>query len=142
MIDRGPTPRFEVKPMYPKDYRYSKEHEWVKIEGATATLGITDFAQKELGDIVFLELAEVGRKLEPGSILGTVESVKAVSEIYCPVEGEIVERNTKVIDHPEALNQDPHGKAWLVKIKLAPGADASGLMDATAYDALVAKSAH
>jgi len=128
--------------MYPKDYRYSKEHEWVKVDGSTATLGITDHAQKELGDVVFLELAEVGRKLEPGQILGTVESVKAVSEIYCPVDGEIIERNTALIDHPEELNQDPHGKAWMVKLKLAPGADTSALMDASAYEAFAATSQH
>ena len=128
--------------MYPKDYRYSKEHEWVKVDGSTATLGITDHAQKELGDVVFLELAEVGRKLEPGQILGTVESVKAVSEIYCPVHGEIIERNTALIDHPEELNQDPHGKAWMVKLKLAPGADTSALMDASAYEAFAATSQH
>ena len=128
--------------MYPKDYRYSKEHEWVKVDGSTATLGITDFAQKELGDVVFLELAEVGRKLEPGQILGTVESVKAVSEIYCPVHGEIVERNTALIDHPEELNQDPHGKAWMVKLKLAPGGDMSRLMDAAAYEALTVSTQH
>ena len=81
-------------------------------------------------------------KLEPGQILGTVESVKAVSEIYCPVDGEIIERNTALIDHPEELNQDPHGKAWMVKLKLAPGADTSGLMDASAYEAFAATSQH
>src|SRR5580698_3665579 len=99
--------------MYPSDYRYTKEHEWIKVEGGTGTVGITDYAQHELGDVVFVELPKVGAKLDAGQSLGTVESVKAVSEIYCPAEGEVTETNEALTDHPELLNSDPHDKAWL-----------------------------
>src|SRR5579883_3047231 len=101
--------------MYPPKFHYSKEHEWVEVNGSVATVGITDHAQKQLGDIVFLELPKVGDKVEAGKALGTVESVKAVSEIYSPVSGEVQEVNTALSETPEWVNQDPHGKAWMIK---------------------------
>jgi glycine cleavage system H protein len=100
--------------MYPENFRYSKEHEWVRVDGDTATIGITDHAQEELGDIVYVDLPKPGTKLEQGKTLGTVESVKAVSEIYSPLSGEVVEINPALADAPEKLNEDPHGEAWLV----------------------------
>ena len=125
--------------MYPKEYLYAKDHEWVKLGDASATVGITDFAQSELGDIVYLELPEVGKRLEKGQVLGTVESVKAVSEIYAPIAGVVTEVNSPLVDAPEKLNADPHGEAWLVKLKLDGGADTSDLMDAAAYEDFIKK---
>jgi glycine cleavage system H protein len=125
--------------MYPSDYRYTKEHEWIKIAGDTGTIGITDYAQHELGDVVFVELPAVGAKLVPGKSFGTVESVKAVSEIYAPVSGEVSEVNSALANTPELLNSDPHGAGWLVKVKLADPAEASSLMDAAAYQAFVSE---
>ena len=127
--------------MYPASYRYTKEHEWVSVEGASGTIGITDYAQAELGDVVFVELPKVGAQLKAGQSLGTVESVKAVSEIFSPVGGEVIETNALLSDSPEKINSDPHGAAWLVKIKLADPNEASGLMDATAYQAYIAEKA-
>src|SRR6204780_409398 len=98
--------------MYPKDYRYTKEHEWVKVEGSIGTIGITDYAQHELGDVVFVELPKIGTGIKAGQSFGTVESVKAVSEIFCPVSGTITETNSAHADAPEKINQDPHGAAW------------------------------
>src|SRR5579859_7451052 len=107
---------------YPEEFRYTKEHEWVKPEGGAATVGITDHAQQELGDIVYVDLPKVGTRLEQGKTAGSVESVKAVSDIYAPVSGEVTEINQALADAPEKLNADPHGEAWLIKIKLsAPG---------------------
>ncbi len=123
--------------MYPADFRYTKEHEWIKVDGDTGTIGITDYAQHELGDVVFVELPKVGTKLKAGQSLGTVESVKAVSEIYCPVAGEVTEVNAMLANAPEKLNQDPHGSAWLVKLKLANKSELQSLMDAAAYQAYV-----
>jgi glycine cleavage system H protein len=123
---------------YPTNYRYSKEHEWVDAKDGVATVGITDYAQSELGDVVFVELPEVGKKLETGKSLGTVESVKAVSEIYAPASGEVLEANAELHNKPETINTDPHGAAWLVKIKLANPAELDGLMDAPAYEAYIA----
>src|SRR6516162_11492392 len=108
---------------YPANYRYTKEHEWVEAKGGIATIGITDYAQGELGDVVFVELPAVGAKLEPGKSFGSVESVKAVSEIYAPVSGDVVESNGELQNKPEIINTDPHGAAWLVKIKLTNPAD-------------------
>ena len=125
--------------MYPADYRYTKEHEWIKVDGETGTIGITDYAQHELGDVVFVELPKVGAKLKAGQSLGTVESVKAVSEIYSPVSGEVTEVNAALANTPEKINADPHGAAWLIKLKLADKKELSGLMDATAYQAYVAE---
>jgi glycine cleavage system H protein len=125
--------------MYPSDYRYTKEHEWVKVSGDTGTIGITDYAQHELGDVVFVELPDVGAKLKTGDVFGTIESVKAVSEIYAPVSGDVVETNAALSATPESVNSDPHGAAWLIKIKLANPAEVSGLMDAAAYQAFVSE---
>lgn len=125
--------------MYPSEYRYTKEHEWIHVQGATATIGITDYAQHELGDVVFVELPKLGAKIKAGESFGTVESVKAVSEIYAPASGEVTEINTKLADAPETMNTDPHQAAWLIKIKLADPKEVSGLMDAAAYEAYIAE---
>ena len=127
--------------MYPKDYRYTKEHEWIKADGATGTIGITDYAQHELGDVVFVELPKVGTQLKAGQSLGTIESVKAVSEIFTPVSGEVTETNPALIDAPEKINSDPHGSAWLIKIRLADPKEPASLMDAAAYEAYIAGKA-
>jgi len=123
---------------YPKEYRYTKEHEWIDLKGNVATVGITDYAQHELGDVVFVELPKVGYKTITGKSFGTVESVKAVSEIYSPVAGEVMEANTALQNTPEKINTDPHGGAWLVKIRIANPAEITGLMDAAAYEAYIA----
>jgi glycine cleavage system H protein len=125
--------------MYPSDYRYTKEHEWIKVSGDTGTIGITDYAQHELGDVVFVEMPAVGAKITAGQVFGTVESVKAVSEIFAPVSGEVTETNAILSSTPETLNSDPHGAAWLVKIKLASPAEVSSLMDAAAYQAFISE---
>jgi len=122
---------------YPKNYRYTKEHEWINVEGGLATIGITDYAQHELGDVVFVELPKPGTKIEPGKSFGTVESVKAVSEIYAPAAGEVIEVNGDLHNTPEKLNSDPHGAAWLIKARLASNSDLSGLMDAATYEAYI-----
>ncbi|MFZ3200305.1 MAG: glycine cleavage system protein GcvH [Candidatus Acidiferrales bacterium] len=127
--------------MYPTGYRYTKEHEWLNVEGSQATLGITDYAQQELGDVVFVELPKVGAQFKAGQSFGSVESVKAVSDIFSPVSGEITEINSALADAPEKINQDPHGAAWLVKIRLADPKEAAGLMDAAAYQAYIAAQA-
>ena len=127
--------------MYPKDYRYTKEHEWIKADGATGTIGITDYAQHELGDVVFVELPKVGTQLKAGQSLGTIESVKAVSEIFTPVSGEVTETNPALVDAPEKINSDPHGSAWLIKIRLADPKEPASLMDAPAYEAYIAGKA-
>ncbi len=124
--------------MYPSDYRYTKEHEWIRVEGSTGRVGITDYAQHELGDVVFVELPKVGARLEAGKVLGTVESVKAVSEIYSPASGEVTEVNAALASAPELINQDPHGAAWLIRLKLANSAELASLMDAAAYEAYLA----
>jgi len=119
--------------MYPENFRYTKEHEWVSTEGGTGTIGITDHAQKELGDIVYVDLPKVGTVIEKGKTLGSVESVKAVSDIYSPVSGEVVAVNEILTSSPEKLNEDPHGAAWLVKIKLSSPGETSDLMSAADY---------
>ena len=124
--------------MYPSDYRYTKEHEWVKVEGEVGKVGITDYAQHELGDVVYVDLPKVGAKLKASEPLGTVESVKAVSDIYAPISGEVVEVNSTLADAPEQINKDPHGAAWLVKLKLANPAEVASLMDVAAYAAFIA----
>jgi glycine cleavage system H protein len=126
---------------YPAQYRYTKEHEWIHVQGDTATIGITDYAQHELGDVVFVELPKPGAKIEAGKSFGTVESVKAVSEIYAPASGEVIEANVALNDTPEKINQDPHGAAWLLKVRLAKAAGVSGLMDAAAYEVYIAGKA-
>lgn len=124
---------------YPANYRYTKDHEWIDAKGGTATIGITDYAQHELGDVVFVELPAAGTKVEKGKSFGTVESVKAVSEIYAPTSGEVLEANGELQNKPETINSDPHGAAWLIKIKLANPSETSGLMDAAAYEAYIAQ---
>jgi len=127
--------------MYPADYRYTKDHEWIKVQGDAATIGITDYAQQELGDVVFVDVPKVGAKLAPGKSFGSVESVKAVSEIYSPVSGEVTETNPLLTETPEKINTDPHNTAWLIKLKLADAKEVAGLMDATAYQAYIAEQA-
>jgi glycine cleavage system H protein len=127
--------------MYPTDYRYTKQHEWVKVQGDVATIGISDYAQQELGDVVFVEMPKVGAKLKAGSSFGTVESVKAVSEIYSPVSGEVTETNAALVNEPEKINKDPHNSAWLIKLKLADPKEVSSLMDAAGYQAYTAEAA-
>jgi glycine cleavage system H protein len=122
---------------YPKQFRYTKEHEWVDAKGDLATIGITDYAQHELGDVVFVELPKPGAKIETGKTFGTVESVKAVSEIYAPATGEVLEANGELHNTPEKLNSDPHGAAWLIKVRLANPAEVAKLMDAAAYEAYI-----
>jgi glycine cleavage system H protein len=126
---------------YPKQFRYTKEHEWVEVKGDVATIGITDYAQHELGDVVFVELPKPGAKIETGKSFGTVESVKAVSEIYAPASGEVVEANGELHNTPEKLNTDPHGAAWLIKVRLANPAEVGKLMDAAAYETYIADKA-
>jgi glycine cleavage system H protein len=121
--------------MYPSDYLYSREHEWVRVEGDVCILGITEFAQQELGEVVFVELPEVGQVFDSGDELGTIESVKAVAEIYTPVAGEIIEANEAVVDDPELLNEDPHHEGWLLKIRFSSAADLKQLMNAEQYEA-------
>jgi glycine cleavage system H protein len=121
--------------MLPADRKYSKEHEWVKVEGGRGTVGITDYAQKQLGDVVYVELPEIGRKLAAMEVFGTIESVKAVSELYCPVAGEVVEVNGTVVDKPELVNSDPYGKAWLLVVTLANEGELASLMSASEYQA-------
>jgi glycine cleavage system H protein len=127
--------------MYPNDYRYTTDHEWIKLDGQVGTVGITDYAQAELGDVVFVELPKAGTQVKASQSFGTVESVKAVSEIFSPVSGEVVETNAALADSPERINQDPHGAAWLVKVRLADPKEISGLMDAAAYQAYIAEKA-
>jgi glycine cleavage system H protein len=126
---------------YPKQFRYTKEHEWVDAKGDLATIGITDYAQHELGDVVFVELPKPGTKIEAGKSFGTIESVKAASEIYAPAAGEVLEANAALHDTPEQINTDPHGAAWLIKVRLANPADVAKLMHAAAYEAYVAEKA-
>ena len=121
--------------MYPNDYYYSQDHEWIKVEdGQIGVVGITDFAQKQLGDVVYVELPEVGTQLEFHKTLGVVESVKAVSDIYSPVSGEVVEVNQALNDNPELINEDPHGQGWIVKIKIKDESELQKLMSATEYE--------
>ena len=124
---------------YPAKYRYTKDHEWIDVNGNVATIGITDYAQQQLGDIVFVDLPKVGITVALGKPLGTVESVKTVSEIYAPASGEVVEINSGLNDAPEKVNSDPHGSAWLVKVRLANPGEISALMDAAAYETYVAE---
>jgi glycine cleavage system H protein len=119
--------------MYPDNFRYTKEHEWVSVEGDTATVGITDHAQAELGDIVYVDLPRVGTTMTQGKTLGSVESVKAVSDIYSPVSGEVIEVNELLATKPERLNEAPHGDAWLVKIRLSAADEIKSLMSAADY---------
>jgi glycine cleavage system H protein len=126
---------------YPADFLYTKEHEWLQMNGDTGTVGITDYAQHELGDVVFVELPKVGAQIKARQSLGTVESVKAVSEIYSPVSGEVTAVNEALASSPEKINQEPHTGGWLIKLKLADKKETSSLMNAQAYESYVAEKA-
>ncbi len=123
---------------YPTDLKYTNEHEWIRVEGDTGTIGITDFAQQQLGDVVYVELPEVGATITAGQVFGTIESVKAVSELFAPVTGEVVAANGDLKDRPDQVNSKPHD-TWMVKVKLANAGEAASLMDSAAYEALIAK---
>ncbi len=118
--------------MYPTDLKYTRDHEWVRLDGDQARVGITDYAQKQLGDVVYLELPEVGRTVAKGDVFGTIESVKAVSELYAPVGGEVVEINGHLTQKPEAVNQDPHG-SWMIVVKVSSAGETADLLDAAQY---------
>jgi glycine cleavage system H protein len=118
--------------MYPGNLKYTKDHEWVNVSGAEATVGITDFAQKQLGDVVFVELPAVGRTLKQGEVFGTIESVKAVSELFSPLSGEVVAINDALSSHPEAVNTTPHD-AWMVKLRVSNVGETANLLDAAQY---------
>jgi glycine cleavage system H protein len=121
--------------MYPADLKYTNDHEWVRIDGGEATVGITDFAQKQLGDVVFVELPAVGRALKQGESFGTIESVKAVSELFSPLSGEVIAVNTELGSHPDHVNSKPH-ETWMIKLKASNSAEAASLLAADAYEAL------
>ncbi|NOY44779.1 MAG: glycine cleavage system protein GcvH [Deltaproteobacteria bacterium] len=121
----------------PAELLYHPEHTWARIDGDVATVGITDFAQKELGDVVYVELPEIGRALSVGEVFGTVESTKSVSELYSPVAGEVVEVNAELEDAPERINEDPYGVGWMIRVRLSPDFDRSVLLGADAYRARV-----
>jgi glycine cleavage system H protein len=125
----------------PEDNRYAKSHEYVHVEGNTGTIGITEYAQKELGDVVFVELPQVGAELEAGDELGSIESVKAVSELFSPVSGEVIEVNEALADNPALVNTDPWGDGWMVRIKLADVTEVDELMTAEEYDEYLEKEA-
>ena len=126
---------------FPDDRHYARSHEWIRVEGDIGTVGISDHAQKELGEVVFVELPDVGEVFDANQEFGSIESVKAVSELFLPVAGEIVETNRMLIDEPGAVNEDPHGEGWLVKLKVASDAEPEGLMTAAAYEKFVAEEA-
>ena len=121
----------------PQDLRYTKDHEWVKVEGDQAVVGITDFAQQELGDIVYVEIETVGKDLQAGAVFGTVEAVKTVSDLFLPVSGTVTEVNPKLSSNPEFVNSDPYGNGWMVKMKIKNTGDLQALLDAAAYEKLV-----
>ncbi len=122
----------------PETLRYTKDHEWIKLEGTTATIGITDFAQSELGDIVYVEIETVGKPLAAEAVFGTVEAVKTVSDLFLPVSGTITEVNPELANEPELVNSDPYGKGWMVKMTVDHPADVAALLDAAAYQAVIA----
>ena len=123
---------------FPSNLRYTKEHEWIKMDGNVATIGITDYAQRELGDIVYVEVETVGKSLKAGEIFGTVEAVKTVSDLFLPVDGTITQLNAALANSPESVNSDPYGEGWMIKMTVNNPADVEALMDAAAYDAQVA----
>jgi glycine cleavage system H protein len=124
---------------FPENLKYTKDHEWVKVDGATGTIGITEYAQGELGDVVFVELPKVGTTVAQGKTFGTIEAVKAVSDLYAPLSGEVVETNAALAANPETVNKDPYGAGWMVKIRLTNASEVSALLDAAAYRALIGK---
>lgn len=121
---------------FPENLRYTKDHEWISLHGNTATIGITDFAQRELGDIVYVEVETVGKSLESGAIFGTVEAVKTVSDLFLPVSGTITELNPELANAPELVNSDPYGKGWMIKMTVNNPADVEALLTASAYEAV------
>jgi glycine cleavage system H protein len=124
--------------MVPADLRYTKDHEWVRVDGEEATIGITAYAADQLGDIVFVELPDPGKALEQSGTFGVVESVKAVSDLFAPVSGEVTQANGELAANPELVNSDPYGAGWMLRLRLADPAQVEGLLDANAYDALIA----
>jgi len=122
---------------FPENLRYTKDHEWIRLEGNEAFIGITDFAQHELGDIVYVEIETVGQQLNSGDVFGTVEAVKTVSDLFLPVNATVLEINPKLNANPELVNNDPYGEGWMAKVKLSDGADTESLLDAKAYEQLV-----
>ena len=122
---------------FPAHLRYTKDHEWVHLEGNSATIGITDYAQRELGDIVFVEVESIGKPLEAGAVFGTVEAVKTVSDLFLPVSGKITELNPALSNSPELVNNDPYGEGWMVKMTVNNPADVASLLDAAGYESLV-----
>jgi len=126
--------------MVPADLRYTKDHEWIRVEGDQATIGVTDFAASQLGDVVFVDLPTVGRSLEQHGTFGVVESVKAVSDLFAPVGGEVAEVNPALSDQPELVNSDPFGAGWMIKVKIGDPGQVAGLLDAAAYEQLTKSS--
>ena len=122
---------------YPDNLKYTKDHEWISLEGDIATIGITDFAQRELGDIVYVEVETIGNPLAAGAVFGTVEAVKTVSDLFLPVAGTVQELNAELANAPELVNSDPYGKGWMVKMKVDNPADVAGLLDAAGYESVV-----
>ena len=122
---------------FPSNLRYTKDHEWISLEGDIATIGITDFAQRELGDIVYVEVETIGKAMQAGEIFGTVEAVKTVSDLYLPVAGTVLELNAALAGTPEAVNNDPYGDGWMIKMKVNNPAEVTALMDGPAYEATV-----
>ncbi len=122
---------------FPAQLRYTKDHEWVSLDGNVATIGITDFAQRELGDIVYVEVETIGKALEAGAVFGTVEAVKTVSDLFLPVAGTVTELNSALASSPELVNSDPYGEGWMVKMTVSNPADVEALMDASGYEAVV-----
>jgi glycine cleavage system H protein len=120
---------------YPADLKYTKEHEWVRIEGTTATIGISDHAQSELGDIVYVEVETVGETVDANDVFGTVEAVKTTSDLFMPIKGKVLEFNARLTDEPELVNSDPYGDGWIIKMQILDMEDVAGLMDAAAYEA-------
>ena len=121
----------------PEELKYTKDHEWIRVEGNEAVVGITDYAQGELGDIVFVEIETVGETLDQGEVLGTIEAVKTVSDLFIPVTGEVLEVNPLLEDQPEVVNKDPYGEGWMVKIKINDSAELDALLDAAAYKQMI-----
>jgi glycine cleavage system H protein len=127
----------EIEMRFPENLKYTKDHEWLKTDGNIATVGVTDHAQGALGDVVYVELPKVGRTLKPGETFGVVESIKAVSDLYSPIAGKVVEVNSPLTDDPSKINKDPHASAWMIKIEMTDPASIQGLMDSAAYSKFV-----
>jgi glycine cleavage system H protein len=127
----------EIVMNFPGELRYTKDHEWIRLDGNEALVGITDFAQRELGDIVYVEVETIGKQLDAGDVFGTVEAVKTVSDLYLPVKGTITELNPVLANSPELVNSDPYGEGWMVKMKISDASDIDALMDAKAYEQMV-----